>query len=216
MEQRLQELTKKIQDTAYPDFCINLVNYLEAKTNNLGSRIYFQNMFIYLISKVASMMRINIKNITGDQLPINAYVINLLPSGGGKGVSMGIVDSIFNSFKNEFILQSKSQIADNIMDLAQDRAGLTGEDVSVVAQRMKEYVTVNSGMYEFSEGTVPALKQCRAALQIQGLGSLNYICDEIGSNLTADGSKELLTHFLVVYDKGLTRGILTRNSKGFR
>ena len=216
MEQRLQELTKKIQDTAYPDFCINLVNYLEAKTNNLGSRIYFQNMFIYLISKVASMMRINIKNITGDQLPINAYVINLLPSGGGKGVSMGIVDSIFNSFKNEFILQSKSQIADNIMDLAQDRAGLTGEDVSVVAQRMKDYVTVNSGMYEFSEGTVPALKQCRAALQIQGLGSLNYICDEIGSNLTADGSKELLTHFLEVYDKGLTRGKLTKNSKDFQ
>ena len=138
MEQRLQELTKKIQDTAYPDFCINLVNYLEAKTNNLGSRIYFQNMFIYLISKVASMMRINIKNITGDQLPINAYVINLLPSGGGKGVSMGIVDSIFNSFKNEFILQSKSQIADNIMDLAQDRAGLTGDDVSVVGQGMEE------------------------------------------------------------------------------
>lgn len=82
-------------------------------------------------------------------------------------MSMNICDSIFNSFKNEFILQSKSQIADNIMDLAQDRAGLTGEDVGTVAQRMKEYVAVNSGMYEFSEGTVPALKQCRAALQIK-------------------------------------------------
>ena len=49
MEHRLQELTDKLKDTAYPSFCNNLVDYLQVKTNNYGSRIYFQNMFIYLI-----------------------------------------------------------------------------------------------------------------------------------------------------------------------
>lgn len=70
MEHRLQELTDKLKDTAYPGFCNNLVDYLQVKTNNYGSRVYFQNMFIYLISKVASMMRINIKNISGDVLQL--------------------------------------------------------------------------------------------------------------------------------------------------
>jgi hypothetical protein len=65
-------------------------------------------------------------------------------------------------------------------------------------------------MFSFDSGTSPAVKQMRHKLLMADAGSMNLQIDEIGSNLV--GNVEILNTFLELYDVGLVKQKLVKNT----
>ena len=68
-----------------------VVDILVAKTQS-QNRHFFRLLVAYYFSKVASMMRTNIDTRDRGVIPVNTYVLNLMPSGAGKGFSTNIME----------------------------------------------------------------------------------------------------------------------------
>src|SRR5690606_17983276 len=64
--------------------------------------------------------------------------------------------------------------------------------------------------FTFDSGTSPAVKQLRQKLLMAKCGAINFQMDEIGLNLV--NNTELLTLFLELYDQGLVKQKLTKNT----
>lgn len=189
-----------------------IANLISNKTQNtdLG---FFRPLVAYYLAKMASCMRANIVTKDRGKIPINAYVIDLGLSGTGKGYSVNIMeDSLLSKFKKTFLEITMPKIVENnLVKLANNKA------VNKKTDPQKEYDKLlaayeRAGAYPFTfdSGTAPAVKQLRSKLLLANCGAINFQCDEIGSNLLS--STEILNTFLELYDQGLIKQKLTKNT----
>ncbi len=191
-----------------------IVKILSEKTEN-GNLTFFRIIVNYYIAKMAAMMRASVITEAYGSIPINAYAINLAPSGQGKNHSASIIEkSIMNHF-NYAYESTKSVITDsNLNEMAVD---LYNEDVHIISEeaayKRVETDFKNCGEIpdSFNSGTTAAIAQTRIAMLIAKIGSVNLEMDEIGSNLL--GNSDLLGALVELYDMGETKNKLIKNSR---
>lgn len=189
-----------------------LTDLLCNQTQN-QDRPFFNTEVAYFVSKVASAMGAVLLTQDRGEIPVNLYGLLLASSGYGKGHSIFIMEqSILGPFKKTFVEETLPQVADQAMwDLARERAikNQSDEDEEF-AKVEKEYRALGVYPFTFDSGTVPAVKQLRQKLLMSKAGSINLQIDEIGSNLL--GNAELLNLFLELYDQGMVKPKLTKNT----
>ena len=190
----------------------DLVDVLCQKTQSTN-RLFFHILVAYYFAKVASMMRTNIKTHDRGVIPVNIYAINLASSGEGKGHSTNIVESqVIHIFRERFLEETLPAISDaSLARLATKRAIKKGTDESEEMLRVeKEFELLGNLAFSFDSGTTAAVKQMRHKLLMSEAGSMNMEIDEIGSNLL--GNVDVLNTFLELYDMGLVKQKLTKNT----
>lgn len=190
-----------------------LVEILQTKTQNTNP-LFFRVIVAYYFSIIAGQMRATIKGWTGKEpIPINNYVIALQPSGAGKGHSTTMMEQeVLKGFRDIFTEHTFPISAEcNIQQLAIKRANKSGKDVDEEQLKLeKTFNDLGALMFNFSEATVPAIKQMRQKLLIANAGACNLTIDEAGANLS--GSIDALIAYLELYDKGLIRDKLVKSS----
>lgn len=176
-------------------------------------RPFFHTEVAYFVSKVASSMGAVLLTQDRGEIPVNLYGLLLASSGYGKGHSIFIMEqSILGPFKKRFVEETLPLVAEeNMWTLARERAIRNQSDEDEEFDKvMKEYKQLGEYPFTFDSGTVPAVKQLRQKLLISKAGSINLQIDEIGSNLL--GNIELLNLFLELYDQGMVKPKLTKNT----
>ena len=189
-----------------------IVNILCSKTQNLD-RGFFQAEVAYFLGKMASMMRATISTKDRGEIPVNIYALALATSGYGKGHSVNIMETDFlKDFRDRFMEDTLPIISErNLWVIANKRAGHSGKDPQEEYDRVeKSYKGAGAFPFTFDSGTPPAVKQLRQKLLLSSAGSINLQIDEIGSNLV--GSTDVLNLFLELYDQGLVKQKLTKNT----
>ena len=188
-----------------------LVNILIKKTQN-NNPLFFRVLVAYHLTKVASMMRIDINTLDRGIIPVNLYAIALSPSGSAKGFSTNIIEEhVINQFKDIFTHSTFPSIAmQNIDKLAIKRASATVPYEDQLEKLEKEFSSLGPLVFSFDSGTSPAVKQMRHKLLMAGAGSINLEIDEIGSNLVSN--VEVLNTFLELYDVGKIKQKLVKNT----
>lgn len=189
-----------------------IVEVLTNKTQNTDKG-FFRAEVAYYLGKLASNMRATINTKDRGQIPVNIYALILATSGFGKGHSVNIMENEFiNGFKKRFLEETFPVLSDkNLWDIANDRALRNGSEPETEKEKLdKEFKRAGAYPFTFDSGTVPAVKQLRHKLILGNCGSINLQIDEIGSNLI--GSTEVLTLFLELYDQGLVKQKLTKNT----
>jgi hypothetical protein len=190
----------------------DIVDVLCNKTQNIDKG-FFRAEVAYFLSKMASSQRATILTKDRGEIPVNLYVLALATSGFGKGHSVNIVENEFmKGFKIRWMEETFPVIADqNLWSIANSRAVRNGTDPQ------EEYDKAERGFkqggafpFTFDSGTPPAVKQLRHKLLLANSGSINLQIDEIGSNLL--GVTDVLTLFLELYDQGMVKQKLTKNT----
>jgi hypothetical protein len=160
------------------------------------------------------MMRAEIKTIDRGTIPVGTYALLLGVSGLGKNYSSNIIeDLIINPFKevyvpNVFNIQARKSLA----KLSIEKQHLYQDDPTFANEQLtEEFETLGLPVFIFDSATSAAIKQLRRKLLMANAGSLNLAIDEIGSTLT--GNIEALTDYLSLYDKGLIKQKITKNTK---
>lgn len=203
---------KTIDEMEYHPTAEKLVTILCEKTQN-PNPLFFRVQVAYYFSLMASMMRVGINTLDRGSIPINLYALNLGTSGSGKGFSTNIIENeVMHRFRQTFLDQTFPTLADNnLPKLAQKRAARKGTDPEdELIKVQKEFDELGSLVFSFDSGTAPAVKQLRHKLLMANSGSMNLQIDEIGSNLLAN--QEVLNAFLELYDKGLIKAKLIKNT----
>jgi hypothetical protein len=191
----------------------DLVNVLCAKTQNTDGG-FFRAEVAYFLAKMASSMRAFVVTKDRGEIPVNIYALALATSGFGKGHSVNILETEFCAgFQRRFVENTFPTIAEqNLWELANDRAARNGTDGQVEFDKLeKEFVAAGAFPFTFDSGTPPAVKQLRQKLLLANSGAINLQIDEIGSNLI--GNVDVLTLFLELYDQGMVKQKLTKNTK---
>lgn len=189
-----------------------LTDLLCNQTQN-QDRPFFHTEVAYFVSKVASTMGAVLLTQDRGEIPVNLYGLLLASSGYGKGHSIFIMEqTILGRFKKAFIEDTLPVVADqNMWALAREKAIKNQSDEDEEFEKVsKEYKSLGVYPFTFDSGTVPAVKQLRQKLLISKAGSINLQIDEIGSNLL--GNAELLNLFLELYDQGMVKPKLTKNT----
>jgi len=189
-----------------------LVEVLCNKTQNTD-RGFFRCEVAYFLGKMASSMRATIVTKDRGDIPVNIYALALATSGFGKGHSVNVIENEFmRGFKKRFMEDTLPSISEtNHWVIANDRAARNNSDVQEEFDKVvKEYKRFGAFSFTFDSGTPPAVKQLRHKLIMANCGSVNLQIDEIGSNLI--GSVDVLTLFLELYDQGLVKDKLTKNT----
>ncbi|AHC56573.1 DNA primase [Achromobacter phage JWDelta] len=189
-----------------------IVNVLCNKTQNTD-RGFFRVEAAYFLAKMASSMCATIVTADRGDIPVNIYALALATSGYGKGHSVNIVENDFmKGFKKRFMEDTMPVIADaNLWVIANERAAKQGTDQQTEYDKVSaEYRRAGAFPFTFDSGTTPAVKQLRQKLLLATCGSINLQIDEIGSNLIEQ--TEVLTLFLELYDQGLVKQKLTKNT----
>lgn len=189
-----------------------VVDVLCNKTQNTD-RGFFRVMTAFFLAKMASCQRAMIVTKDRGEIPVNMYTLGLATSGYGKGHSVGIMEAEFmKGFKDRFMQDTMPIISDQThWEIANNRALRNGSDPNEEFEKVgSDAVRSGKPPFTFDSGTVPAVKQMRHALLLAGCGSINLQIDEIGSNLI--GNVELLNVFLELYDQGIVKGKLTKNT----
>jgi len=189
-----------------------IVEVLCNKTQNTDTG-FFQTEVAYFLGKMAASMRATVVTKDRGEIPVNIYALALATSGYGKGHSVNIMETEFlGGFKRRFLEDVMPTIADarlhEIADLRALRQQLDHD--KAYEQVLGEYKRKGSYPFTFDSGTAPAVKQLRQKLLMANCGSINLQIDEIGSNLL--GNVEVLTVFLELYDQGLVKMKLTKNT----
>lgn len=182
------------------------------KTQNTDKG-FFRTEVAYFLAKVASNMRATIVTKDRGELPVNIYALALATSGFGKGHSVNIMENEFiMGFKKRFMEDAMPIISEaNLWDIANDRAARNGSEPQDEFDALdKEYKRAGAYPFTFDSGTPPAVKQLRHKLLLANSGSINLQIDEIGSNLM--GNVDVLTLFLELYDQGMVKQKLTKNT----
>jgi hypothetical protein len=203
---------KTFDEMEYHPASEKLVQILCSKTQN-SNPLFFRVLVGYYFSLVASMMRTTIATHDRGDIPINMYALNLSTSGSGKGFSTNIMEnSVINQFRSRFLEETFPILAENnLPKLALKRANRKSTDPDEELVRVqKEFDSLGSLMFSFDSGTAPAVKQMRHKLLMADAGSMNLQIDEIGSNLV--GNVEILNTFLELYDVGLVKQKLIKNT----
>lgn len=189
-----------------------IVEVLCNKTQNTD-RGFFRAEVSYFLAKMASNMRATIVTKDRGDLPVNLYALALATSGFGKGHSVNIMENEFiKGFKKRFIEDTLPVIAEqHLWDIANDRALRANTDPQEEFDKAEaEFRRAGAFPFTFDSGTPPAVKQLRHKLLLANCGSINLQIDEIGSNLI--GSVDVLTLFLELYDQGIVKQKLTKNT----
>ena len=190
----------------------DIVDVLCNKTQNID-RGFFRAEVAYFLAKMASCMRATIVTKDRGEIPVNLYVLALATSGFGKGHSVNIVENEFlKGFKTRFMEDTFQVISEqNLWNIANTRAARNGTDQQEEFERAeKEFKQAGAFPFTFDSGTPPAVKQLRHKLLLSSAGSINFQVDEIGSNLL--GVSDVLTLFLELFDQGLVKQKLTKNT----
>lgn len=189
-----------------------IVEVLCNKTQNTD-RGFFRTEVAYFLAKMASNMRATIVTKDRGELPVNLYALALATSGFGKGHSVNIMENEFiKGFKKRFMEDTLPVIAEqHLWDIANDRALRGNTDPQEEFDKAEaEFRRAGAFPFTFDSGTPPAVKQLRHKLLLANCGSINLQIDEIGSNLI--GSVDVLTLFLELYDQGIVKQKLTKNT----
>ena len=190
----------------------DIVDVLCNKTQNID-RGFFRAEVAYFLAKMASCMRATIVTKDRGEIPVNLYVLALATSGFGKGHSVNIVENEFlKGFKTRFMEDTFAVISEqNLWNIANTRAARNGTDQQEEFEKAeKEFKQAGAFPFTFDSGTPPAVKQLRQKLLLSSAGSINFQVDEIGSNLL--GVSDVLTLFLELFDQGLVKQKLTKNT----
>ena len=189
-----------------------LVDVLCNKTQNTD-RGFFRVEVAYFLAKMAANQRATIVTKDRGDIPVNIYALALATSGFGKGHSVNIIENeIMKGFKKRFLEETMPVIADkSLWDIANDRALRNASDPQEEYDKVEgEFRRSGAYPFTFDSGTSPAVKQLRTRLLLGNIGSINLQIDEIGSNLI--NNVEVLTLFLELYDQGLVKQKLTKNT----
>lgn len=189
-----------------------IVDILCNKTQNID-RGFFRAEVAYFLAKMASSMRAMIITKDRGEIPVNLYVLALATSGFGKGHSVHLVENEFlKGFKTRFLEDTFPVISEqNLWVIANTRAARNGTDQQEEFEKVeKEFKNAGAFAYTFDSGTPPAVKQLRHKLLLSSAGSINFQVDEIGSNLL--GVADVLTLFLELFDQGMVKQKLTKNT----
>ena len=182
------------------------------KTQNTDKG-FFHTEIAYYLAKIASNMRGTIVTKDRGNIPVNIYAVALATSGFGKGHSVNIMENeLIHGFKKRFMEDTMGVISEkNLWDIANDRALRNASDAQEeFDMAKKEYIRAGAYAFTFDSGTPPAVKQLRHKLLLANCGSINLQIDEIGSNLI--GNVDVLTLFLELYDQGVVKQKLTKNT----
>lgn len=189
-----------------------IVQVLCNKTQNTDKG-FFRTEVAYFLGKLASNMRAVLITKDRGEIPVNIYALALASSGFGKGHSVNIVETMFMmGFKKRFMEDTFPVMAEqNLWLIANERAARNGTDPQEEFDSANRHFK-NSGAfaYTFDSGTIPAVKQLRSKLLLANAGAINLQIDEIGSNLIE--STEVLKVFLELYDQGIVKNKLTKNT----
>lgn len=175
---------------------------------------FFRVVIAYYLSVVASSMRTKlVSRNKNKEVPVNCYTITLAPSGFGKGYSTYIMENeVLKNFRDTFrdhVMDSQAEL--QMWKLAGKRAVLNQTEEQVEYDGLARELS-NCGAYPFTfdGASEPAIKQIRQMLLIAGSGSINFQVDEIGLNL--EKSLEAMRVYLELYDQGMVKPKLTKNS----
>lgn len=189
-----------------------IVGVMCKKTQNTD-RNFFRCATAYFFGKMASNQRATIFTKDRGNIPVNIYAMALAESGFGKGHSVGIFENEFLAgFKKRFIEDTMPTIVEqNLVKIAGERALRNNSDQQEEYELVKkEYVSTGAYAFSFDSGTTPAVKQMRRGLILGNCGAVSLQIDEIGSNLV--GEEEIITLFLELFDQGLVKQKLTKNT----
>ena len=190
-----------------------IADVLSDKTQNTDRKL-FHVMIAYFLAKMASSMRTNINTRDRGTIPVNMYALALAVSGSGKGYSVNILELEFlKGFKDRFMNDTFPMMAEaNLQRLAEERAlrKVDGSIEEELSKLQREFTQAGELAFTFDSGTTAAVKQMRHKLILAKCGSINLQIDEIGSNLT--GSQDMLNLYLELYDQGLVKQKLTKNT----
>lgn len=173
----------------------------------------FRIPVLYFLCKMASAMRVTVNTPDRGTTPVNAYCLIAAHSGAGKNYSMNILErEITHKFREVFIEDTFPEITQNhLRDLAEDRELKNGSNYDKeLAKVEKEFFDCGEYLLDFSEGTTSAIKQMHHKLLMGKIGSLNLEIDEIGLNLL--GNSDVLKLYLELFDQGLTKAKLIKNT----
>lgn len=202
-----------IEKFPYNPIVEKIVNIMMIKTQNYDPH-FFRTQANFFLTLVPSVMNVKINNPITGLIPVNLYAISLMPSGNGKGFSTNILESrVLNLFRNEFMQEVFPKKSALSLDMeANNRAGYLGiSPDEALAQLTKEFKSYGAYKFSFDSATTPAIKQLRSKLILSKIGALNLIVDEIGLNLQSN--TDALASLLELYDKGLIRDKLTKNTE---
>ena len=174
---------------------------------------FFQVEVAYFLGKMAAAQRATIITKDRGHIPVNIYALALATSGYGKGHSVNVVEQeLMKPFTKRFMEDTFPIIAEqHLWAIANNRAARNGGDPQEEFERAeKEFKSAGSYPFTFDSGTPPAVKQLRHKLLLASCGSINLQIDEVGSNLI--GSTDVLTLFLELYDQGLVKQKLVKNT----
>lgn len=204
---------KPYEEMEYHPLSEQIVGIIREQVQNTKSDSFFRTVTSFYFAQMASAMRTKVKTADRGVIPVNLYACCLMESGAGKGHSQSILeDSIVNEFRKVFTKETYPMIADqNLEDEALYNAQLKGTEFEAELGLLKtEFSSGGPLPFAFSEGSAPAYKQIRGVAQMAKIGSVNYIVDEIGSNL-ANG-QDLWKVCLEVYDLGKVKDKITKAS----
>lgn len=189
-----------------------IVDVLCNKTLNTD-RGFFRVEVAFFLGKIAGSMRASIVTKDRGEIPVNIYALALGTSGYGKGHSVNVMEQEFLAgFKKRFMEDTIPVISEkHLWDIANERAARKGTDQTDEFDSVEaEYKRAGAIPFTFDSGTAPAVKQLRHKLVMGKIGAINLAIDEIGSNLL--NNVEILTLFLELYDQGLVKQKLTKNT----
>ena len=201
-----------IEQMEYHPTSEKLVTLLCSKTQK-NNPLFFRVLVGYYFSMVASTMRCSIATHDRGDIPVNMYALNLSTSGSGKGMSTNIIENnVTNRFRQRFLEETFPLIAETALPkLALKRANRKATDPDEELVRVqKEFDQLGTLVFSFDSGTPAAVKQMRHKLLMADAGSVNLQIDEIGNYLS--GSVDVLNTFLELYDVGLIKQKLIKNT----
>jgi hypothetical protein len=174
-------------------------------------RQFFRNMVAFTFAQVAASMRANFVSIEGS-IPVNLYVINLAPSGFSKNKSLNILrQHVLEGFYTRFMQDTFPTIAEAaIFKMATDNAVRNNTEQEAELKKLTTSLVCNP-LFSFDSGTTAGYKQLRRYYAAVKAGSLNFVMDELASNLTSNA--DLLNTCLETYDIGVIGDKLLLSTK---
>lgn len=190
-----------------------LVDLLVSRTTT-DDRHFFRTMSAFYIGMLASMMRASLVTYDRGVIPINCYALCLGPSGLGKNFALNTLEDVCVApFKEPFLTNvAPNQSRISLSKLAVEIASRNDDDPDDVLEHLNdENDDAGTFVFTYDSATSAAVRQMRRKLLLTGVGSLNLVIDEVGSNL--GGNEEVLTDYLSLYDKGLLKQKIIKNTK---